>query len=807
MPNLLWFTEIGITDIAFVGGKNASLGEMTAALTADGIKVPPGFATTASAYRRFLRANRLEQEIADAIMEYRCQQIPLTAAGARIRTLILHGELPDSLRKEVCLAYEQLAELAQMADPPVAVRSSATAEDLAGASFAGQQETFLNVRGESALLEAVRKCFASLFTDRAISYREIKGFDHLSVALSVGVQRMVASDVGASGVMFTIDTETGFPRVVTISAAYGLGESVVQGMVDPDQVTVFKPLLDGAPSPIIGKRKGGKEIKIVCAEGQPGTRTVYCSDAERARFVLDDEEALQLARWAVAIESHYGKPMDIEWAKDGRTGELFILQARPETVQAERVGTGFDAYRLTGSGPELAQGVAIGSEIASGKARIVRSAADLEAFRDGEILVAEITSPDWVPVMKRAAGIVTDHGGSTSHAAIVSRELGIPAVVGTGFGSTVIAEGDEITLSCAAGERGIVYRGLLSFTREHIDVGSLPATRTDLMVNLANPEAAFQWWRLPAKGVGLARTEMIIGSAIKLHPMAAAHPERLDGREAEALRALAADYGSPAEYFIDTLARGVAKLAAAFHPHPAIVRMSDFKSNEYAHLIGGSTFEPSEENPMIGFRGASRYYADRYRDGFALECRAMKYVREQMGFTNVILMIPFCRTPHEADLVLQTMAENGLKRGENGLQIYMMCEIPSNVILADVFAKSFDGFSIGSNDLTQLVLGVDRDSGLLAPLFNERDWAVRKMIEEAIAKAHESAIKIGICGQAPSNYPDFAAFLVAERIDSISLNPDSFVATLKHVAEAEAASGETRRLHAARQMEVLCKAS
>lgn len=792
MGNILWFSEIGIADVATVGGKNASLGEMTQALASSGVRIPGGFATTAEAYRDFLRENGLRAPIGAFIERYHRDEITLSQAGASIRCLILAGSLSDSLTGDLCAAYDRLAASVGTSEPPVAVRSSATAEDLAGASFAGQQETYLNVRGRASLLDACRRCFASLFTDRAISYRELKGFDHLDVALSVGIQLMVRSDIGASGVMFTIDTETGFPDVVVISAAWGLGETVVQGMVDPDQYMVFKPLLDTKGAvPIVEKRIGGKARKMVYGHG-PGalTRLLRTPVAERGRFVLDEEELLRLARWAVQIEGHYGKPMDIEWARDGETGELYILQARPETVQAGRSAGSFDLFRLNKTGRPLATGRAIGTAISTGTSCVVRSPRDLDRFQDGQILVADVTNPDWLPVLRRAAGVVTDHGGTTSHAAIVSRELGLPAIVGTGTGTATIGDGQEITLCCATGEQGVVYEGLLPFSREAVDVASLPRTRTSVMVNLANPDAAFQWWRLPAQGVGLARMEFIISALIKAHPMALAHPERLGARDAAKVRKLAAGYASPADYFVDLLARGIGKLAAPYYPHPAIVRLSDFKTNEYAGLVGGSAFEPAEENPMIGFRGASRYYSDRYRDGFALECGALKRVREELGFTNIIIMVPFCRTPEEADRVLGVMAENGLRRGEAGLQVFMMCEIPSNVILAEEFARRFDGFSIGSNDLTQLVLGVDRDSGLLAGLFDERNAAVTRMIAEVIARARMAKVKVGICGQAPSNYPDFAAFLVREGIDSISLNPDSFAATLGHIAAAEREAGD-----------------
>lgn len=787
-PSIIWFEDIGIGDVPAVGGKNASLGEMTVALSGEGIAVPAGFATTADAYRAYVAENRLEPKVAALLAAYHDGKVTLQETGQAIRALFLEGEFPAAIADEIRDAYGELGRRSGGDAPAVAVRSSATAEDLPDASFAGQQETFLNVRGPRALLDACRRCYASLFTDRAISYREAKGFDHREVALSIGVQRMVRSDLSGSGVMFSIDTETGFPGAVVISAAWGLGETVVQGSVDPDKYVVFKPLLSvpGA-EPVIGKDKGGKAFRMVYAEGgSRRTRIVETTAAERDAFVLDDADILQLARWAAAIEAHYARPMDMEWAKDGETGELFIVQARPETVQAGTSATSFRHYRLKEKGKPIATGAAIGSAIASGKACVIRSAADIAQFRDGAVLVTETTDPDWVPVMKRAAGIVTDHGGTTSHAAIVSRELGVPAIVGTGGASRLLADGQEITLSCAAGEIGTVYEGMLAFEESEIDVGALPETCTDVMVNIANPAAAFQWWRLPARGVGLARMEFIVNSLIKVHPMALIHPERTSPDARRQIEALTRGYADPSDYFVEVLARGIARLASPYHPHPAIVRLSDFKTNEYAHLIGGEAFEPEEENPMLGFRGASRYYDERYREGFALECRALRRARETLGFANIIVMVPFCRTPAEADRVLAVMAENGLRRGENGLQVYMMCEIPSNVILAEQFATRFDGFSIGSNDLTQLVLGVDRDSGLLAALFDERDEAVTRMIAEAIRKAHAAGIKIGICGQAPSNHPDFARFLVREGIDSISLNPDSFVRTVGEIAKAEA---------------------
>ncbi len=789
---ILRFEAIRLADIGKVGGKNASLGEMIGALDAQGIRVPAGFATTAAAYRGFLAAAGIVPDMRAHVARLEAGTASLAETGAGIRSLILGADFPPSLAAAIGAAYADLAKRLGTPAPAVAVRSSATAEDLPEASFAGQQESFLNVRGRRALLEACQRCYASLFTDRAISYRQTKGFDHFEIALSIGVQQMVRADIGGSGVMFSIDTESGFPRVVVINAAWGLGETIVQGRVDPDKYLVFKPLLDAPGArPIIEKARGGKAIKMLLATGSQRTRTVKTSRAERQSLVLNDDEILQLARWAVDIEAHYGRPMDMEWARDGDGGQLYIVQARPETVEAGQSPTSFRRYRLQGPAAPLLTGAAIGRAIASGEACIIRSAVDIAQFKDGAILVTETTDPDWVPIMKRAAGIITDHGGTTSHAAIVSRELGLPAIVGTGNATTKLKPGQPITLSCAEGEVGTVHAGRIAFSVEEIDLDSLPATRTDVMVNMADPAAALRWWRLPAHGVGLARMEFIINTLIKAHPMALLHPEKVSAADNRRIAALAIGHASPAEYFVETLASGIGKLAAVFHPHPAIVRLSDFKTNEYAHLLGGAAFEPKEENPMLGFRGASRYHHPLYREGFALECRALKLVRETLGFGNVIIMVPFCRTPAEADDVLAEMSANGLKRGENGLQIYMMCEIPSNVILAEQFARRFDGFSIGSNDLTQLILGIDRDSELLASLFDERDEAVTSMIAEAIAKAHKAGIKIGICGQAPSDYPEFAAFLVAQGIDSISLNPDSFVGATKRIAEAEALGIET----------------
>ncbi|MGN6273433.1 MAG: phosphoenolpyruvate synthase [Protaetiibacter sp.] len=791
---IVWFDEVGMADVPLVGGKNASLGEVISALTSEGVRVPDGFATTADAYRAVVARNRLDARITAELDAYRGGRSTLRAAGEAIRESFLAAEIPLDLAEQIREAYRELERRSGVTGLAVAVRSSATAEDLPDASFAGQQETFLNVVGERQLLDACRRCFASLFTDRAISYRQLKGFDDLEVALSIGVQRMVRSDLGASGVMFSIDTESGFPRAAVISAAWGMGELVVQGIVDPDTYMVFTPLLDD-PSlvPIIERTRGAKERKMVYGRGGSArTRTIDTTPRERAALVLDDPDILQLARWAVTVARHYGRPMDMEWAKDGATGELFLVQARPETVHGARASSSFVIHRLTGQGPVLLEGAAIGDRIATGDVCIIRDPSQIERFRDGAILVTEMTDPDWVPIMSRAAGIVTEHGGTTSHAAIVSRELGIPAVVGTGNATTVLEEGRAVTLSCAEGATGRVYDGVLTFEQQTVDLDAIPTTETRLMVNIASPEAAFQWWRLPAAGVGLARMEFIITSAIRAHPMALAHPDRVTSAADRAqIVELTTGYADGSAYFVDVLSRGIAKLAAPYHPKPVIVRMSDFKTNEYAHLVGGAAFETSEENPMIGFRGASRYYDARYRDGFALECRAIRAVREELGFRNVIVMIPFCRTLAEADRVLGVMAENGLQRGVDGLEVYMMCEIPANVILAEQFATRFDGFSIGSNDLTQLTLGVDRDSGDLAPLFDERDPAVMKMVALAIEGAHSAGIKVGICGQAPSDHPEFAAFLVERGIDSISLNPDSFLRTAEYVAKSEAARPAT----------------
>ncbi|MDQ7976832.1 phosphoenolpyruvate synthase [Paraburkholderia sp. SARCC-3016] len=786
---VVWFEDLRRNDVPRVGGKNASLGEMVSNLAASGIRVPPGFATTARAYWDFIDANGLRDTIAGVLGEFAGNRRSLAETGEAIRHAILRAQWPAATAEAICRSYEELALRAGGDDPDVAVRSSATAEDLPDASFAGQQETSLAIRGTQALLDACRRCYASLFTDRAISYREAKGFDHLKVALSIGVQKMVRSDLGASGVAFSIDTETGFDRIVLINAAWGLGENVVQGTVDPDEYEVFKPLLDDpACAPIIGKKRGGKLKKMVYASRGPHpTKNVPTSKAERAAFVLADADVLLLSRWVCAIERHYGRPMDIEWAKDGVSGQLFIVQARPETVQSRREATAIRTFRMRSAGRELLAGVSVGQAIAVGPVCVIESPRDMARFVDGSVLVTAATDPDWVPVMRRASAIVTDHGGRTSHAAIVSRELGLPAIVGTAHATRVLHDEQDVTVSCAQGEVGHVFEGTADYQVEEIDFSAIPRTDTRIMLNLANPDAALRWWRMPADGVGLARMEFVVSNHIRIHPMALAHFDDL--KDAEAARTIAEmteGYRDRTDYFVDRLSCGLGRIAAVCHPRPVIVRLSDFKTNEYAHLIGGAAFEPTEENPMLGFRGASRYYSPRYRDGFALECRALRRLRIEMGMTNVIVMVPFCRTPEEADRVLEAMAEHDLKRGEAGLQIYVMCEIPSNVILADEFARRFDGFSIGSNDLTQLTLGVDRDSAELAALFDERNDAVRWMIREVIERAHRAGAKVGLCGEAPSAHPEYARFLVECGIDSISVSPDSFIAVKRHVAQAEA---------------------
>ena len=783
-----WFREIRRDDVATVGGKNASLGELVAHLSEAGIRVPDGFATTANAYWAFLDANDLRGFVA-AEMARLSSGAPLQEVGAAIRERFARASIPPNLAEEFTDAYRRLSDQTGREWVDVAVRSSATAEDLPEASFAGQQESFLNVRGVDALLDACRRCFASLFTDRAINYREDHGFDHLKVALSIGVQHMVRSDLSGAGVMFSIDTESGFPDSVLINASWGLGETVVSGLVDPDEYSVFKPLLDEPDlTPIISKTRGRKERKTVYAEHTPtgsGTHTVDTTPQERATYMLDDAEILQLARWAVAIEQHYGMPMDMEWAKDGVTGELFMVQARPETVQSRRTSTMLRTFQLTGKGRRLAKGLAIGDSIATGVVCRLDSPEEIDRFVDGGILVTRITDPDWEPIMKRAAAIVTDHGGRTSHAAIVSRELGVTAVVGAGDATDSLAEGTAVTVSCAEGDQGYVYAGTLDYVEHELDLAELPDTRTEVLLNLANPAAALRWWRLPAGGVGLARLEFIVNNHVKVHPMALVRFDDLDDDLRKQVAAVTEGYDDLPEYFVQVLAYGIAKIAASRWPDPVIVRTSDFKTNEYARLVGGAPFEPAEENPMLGWRGASRYYSDGYREGFALECRALRRVRDEMGLTNVVVMIPFCRTLAEADRVLDVMRSEGLERGRNGLEVYVMAEIPANITLASEFAERFDGFSIGSNDLTQLTLGVDRDSAALAELFDESDPAVTLSIERLIADAHRAGRKVGLCGQRPSDDPEFARFLVRAGIDSVSVTPDSFLAVKQNVEAAE----------------------
>lgn len=787
--NTIWFEDLSRGDVARVGGKNSSLGEMVRQLSKKGIKVPSGFATTADAYRAYLTANDLDARIDAVIARWQDHKIALSDAGAQVRSLILQGDFPKDIRDDILSAYRELSRRAGTKDLPVAVRSSATAEDLPDASFAGQQETYLNVRGEGAVLAACRRCYASLFTDRAITYRQLKGFGHTKVALSVGVQRMVRSDTGGAGVMFSIDTESGFDKIALITAAWGLGENVVQGAVNPDEYEVYKPFLaKKSLTPIVKKSLGTKEIKMIYAGSVSGeTMNVPTSKAERAAFVLSDTEILDLARMATTIEAHYGQPMDMEWARDGDTGELFIVQARPETVQS-RIDVGaIKSYQVKKAGKVLLNGLSVGSAVATGRVSIIDSAKDIDQFVEGSILVTGTTDPDWVPIMKRASAIVTDRGGRTSHAAIVSRELGLPAVVGTGNATHVLHDEQEVTVSCAGGDEGVVHEGIADFSTEVLRLDDLPTTRTQIMLNLANPSAAFRWWHLPFDGVGLARMEFVVNNALKVHPMALVHFDSLKDQAAKAeIAELTKAFVEKTDYFIDGLARGLSQIAAVAYPRPVIVRMSDFKTNEYAELLGGRAFEPHEENPMIGFRGASRYYSPRYEAGFALECKAIQRLRNSMGFDNVVVMIPFCRSPKEADRVLTTMAKHGLKRGKDGLKIYVMAEIPANVILAKEFASRFDGFSIGSNDLTQLTLGVDRDAEDLAALFDESDPAVVWMIESLIARAHKAGAKVGLCGQAPSNDPAFARVLVNAGIDSISVTPDSFIAVKRHVSDAEA---------------------
>jgi len=779
------FSECGRNDVAIVGGKNASLGEMVTTLAEQNVNVPHGFATTVDAYWMFIDHNQLRDLISIALIQFDEGLVSLAETGNKVRQAILDAEWPQAIADSISAEYDSLCSESEQVD--VAVRSSATAEDLPDASFAGQQESYLNVTGKDDLLNACKNCYASLFTDRAISYRKAQGFDHQKIALSVGVQRMVRSDKGGSGVMFTIDTETGFDKSVLINAAWGLGEMVVKGLVNPDEYAVFKPLLGQSDAiPVIEKRLGDKAIKMTYGDESNATKTIETTGQEQDSFVLSDEEIIQLAQWAVIIEQHYACPMDIEWAKDGIDEALYIVQARPETVQSHHSGTDIITHNITSAGVKLVTGISIGDQVVSGLVCHIDNPADRDQFVPGSILVTSNTDPDWVPIMKQAAGVITDHGGRTSHAAIVSRELGLPAIVGTGNATTCLKSNRTITLSCAAGADGEVFDGVAEVEESVVRLDELPNTVTHININIANPGAAFRWWRLPIDGIGLARMEFVINNQIQIHPMALARFDQLtDEYTKTQIHELTKGYDQPADFFVHELSMGLGRIASIAYPKPVIVRLSDFKTNEYADLLGGQEFEPVESNPMIGFRGASRYFSDHYLDGFRLECRALKRLRTTMGFKNVIIMVPFCRTLHEADCVIDVLEREGLKRDVDGLQIYMMCEIPSNVVLAGEFAKRFDGFSIGSNDLTQLTLGVDRDSETLSSVFDERDEAVTWMVKHAVEAAKKAHIPIGICGQAPSDMPEYAEFLVAAGIDSISVTPDSFAAVKRHVADAE----------------------
>jgi pyruvate,water dikinase len=790
-----WFEELSIDDVAIAGGKNASLGEMYRELTPKGIKVPNGFAVTADAYREVLTQNNLWDQLKASLEGLDPNDTAdLAHRGARARKIIYGAALPEDMQRQILDAYKKLQQ-EYGEDMSVAVRSSATAEDLPTASFAGQQESYLNIQGEEQLLDVCRRCFASLFTDRAIHYRIDNGFDHFKVALSIGVQKMVRSDLDASGVMFSLDTETGFRDVVFITGAWGLGENVVQGAVEPDEFYVHKPTFESGHRAVLRRTVGSKKIKMIYATGgsKDTTRNVPVSQLDRKRFCLTDKDVLTLADYAIKVEQHYSekagvnRPMDMEWAKDGTDGCLYMVQARPETVESQKQGNILRQYHLREESEALAHGYAIGTKIATGRARYIRDVTHLHEFRPGEVLIADITTPDWEPVMKTAAAIVTNRGGRTCHAAIIARELGVPAIVGCDSASDTVPSGEVVTVSCAAGDEGRVFKGELKFEVTETDLSGLAKPRTKVMLNLGNPDLAFSTSCLPNEGVGLARLEFIINEYIKAHPMALLYPEKVaDDNTRMDLETLYSNYADGADYFVRKLSEGVGTIAAAFWPKPVVVRMSDFKSNEYATLLGGKDFEPAEENPMIGFRGASRYIHPNYAQGFGLECMAMKRVREKMGLTNVKLMIPFCRRINEAEKVLEVMAQNGLVRGENGLEIYVMCEIPNNVILIDEFAKLFDGFSIGSNDLTQLTLGVDRDSQIVSFDFDERDAGVKQMIKMAVEGARRNNRHSGLCGQAPSDYPEMAEYLVEIGIDSMSLNPDTVLSTTQHILEVEA---------------------
>ena len=789
--SILWFSEVGINDVGLVGGKNASLGEMYSKLTKKGIRVPNGFAVTASAYWEFLKFAKLEDKMKKELKDLDISDMKeLSRVGKSIRNYILNSHLPTSLEKEIIVEYKKLSALAKTKNISVAVRSSATAEDLPDASFAGQQETYLNVKGEKDLLLAVKKCVASLFTDRAISYLETKGFEHMDVALSVTIQEMVRSDVGSSGVMFTLDTESGFKGVVLINAAYGLGEYVVKGQVTPDQFYIFKEGVKQGKKAIISKILGSKEVKLVYGKTH-GTKQEKVKQGDRNKFAITPDEVVQLSKWGVMIEEHYGKSQDIEWAKDGVTGKLYIVQARPETVKARSSHSVIEKYELKKKGKLILSGTAVGQRIGAGKARVIENPKQMKSFKKGEILVTRITDPDWEPIMRIASAIITEQGGKTSHAAIVSRELGVPCIVGARGARKALKTGKPITASCAEGDEGYVYSGILPFEVKKTEIRDIAKTKTKIMMNVGDPDNAFALSFLPNDGVGLAREEFIFTNFIRIHPLALLNYNKLKDKAAKKkITEMTKGYKNKADYCVDRLAEGIARIAAASYKNDVIVRLSDFKTNEYATLIGGKEFEPKEENPMLGWRGASRYYSKEYKQAFKLECDALKKVRNEWGLTNVIVMVPFCRTPEEGEMVIKTMEEFGLKRGENGLQVYVMCEIPSNVILAEEFAKIFDGFSIGSNDLTQLTLGVDRDSVLVSHVYDEKNKAVKTLIRDVIKIAHKHKRKIGICGQAPSDYPEFAEFLVREGIDSISLNPDTVVSTRERIAYVEKTLGK-----------------
>jgi pyruvate,water dikinase len=792
-PLVLDFSEVSAGDVALVGGKCASLGELFRELTAQGVRSVDGFSTTSYAYETLLDIGGLRKKLQKLLKGLDVNDLEeLARVGGEARRLMLETPFPKELETDILEAHQRLGERIGKKSFEVAVRSSATAEDLPDASFAGQQDTILNVKGDGNLLEACHQCFASLWTDRAISYRQTKGFDHFDVALSIGVQPMVRSDIACSGVMFTIDTESGFREAVVINGAWGLGEAVVQGMATPDEWIVFKPTLKLGYRPIVTRKLGVKEVKMVFADDGSGTQVRDVVASQRNRFCLAGFEVLQLANWACQIEEHYSKlagkhqPMDIEWAKDGITGELFILQARPETVQSQKTQNYIENYKLTGiHGAPLVSGVAVGDKIGHGKVNVLLDPNRLTSFKEGEILVTSMTDPAWEPIMKRASAIVTDRGGRTCHSAIISRELGIPCIVGAGNATEILRTNTDATISCAEGDRGHVYYGKIDYVVEKHEINDHERPMTQVMMNVGDPDHAFAVSLLPNDGVGLARLEFIINNHIGIHPMALVNYPNL--RKRETIEEISKRIGEedPKEFFVRSLAEGVARIAAAFYPKPVIVRMSDFKSNEYARLIGGHEFEPLEENPMLGFRGASRYYDERYRAGFKLECLALQRVREDMGLINVKAMIPFCRTVEEGEKVIKLMAEYGLKQGEHDLEIYAMCELPANVVFADEFLKVFDGYSIGSNDLTQLALGLDRDSEMVAHLFDERNGAVEKMVALAIEAALRNGKKIGICGQAPSDYPEFAEFLVEKGINSISLNPDTVIQTTHHILKTE----------------------